>query len=176
MRIIAGKLGGRSFDSPRGHRTHPMSDKARGALFNALGDVNGLRFLDAFAGSGGLAFEAVSRGAKSAIAVEIDKSAHKTIVENIAKLGLAESVKAVRANVTGWSANNPNARFDLVVCDPPYDDLKPGSIERLVCHIVENGLLVLSWPSRLSIPEFSGLIVIRQLSFGDAQLIIYKPS
>ena len=72
MRIIAGYLGGRQFNSPRSNRTHPMSDKARGGLFNALGDISGLTVLDAFAGSGALSFEAISRGAESVIAVDID--------------------------------------------------------------------------------------------------------
>ncbi|MCB6771180.1 RsmD family RNA methyltransferase, partial [Veillonella atypica] len=49
MRIIAGQLGGRTFDAPRGHRTHPMGDKIRGALFNILGDISGLTVFDAFA-------------------------------------------------------------------------------------------------------------------------------
>jgi len=52
MRIIAGSLGGRSFDSPQSRRTHPMSDKIRGALFSSLGEIVGLSVLDAYAGSG----------------------------------------------------------------------------------------------------------------------------
>jgi 16S rRNA (guanine966-N2)-methyltransferase len=83
MRIIAGRLGGRHFASPQGRRTHPMSDKMRGALFNALGDIDGLSVLDAFAGSGALAFEAVSRGAGHAVAIDVDKSAQRAIAENI---------------------------------------------------------------------------------------------
>ena len=54
MRIISGRLGGQHFDTPTNSRTHPMSDKARGGLFGTLGDIEGLTFLDAFAGSGGL--------------------------------------------------------------------------------------------------------------------------
>ena len=52
MRVISGWLGGRIFESPHGHRTHPMSDKIRGAVFGVLGDIKGLTVLDAFAGSG----------------------------------------------------------------------------------------------------------------------------
>jgi len=71
VRIIAGYLSGRQFNSPRSNRTHPMSDKARGGLFNSLGDISGLSLLDAFAGSGALSFEAISRGTASSVAVDI---------------------------------------------------------------------------------------------------------
>jgi 16S rRNA (guanine(966)-N(2))-methyltransferase RsmD len=80
MRIIAGTLGGRTFESPHGRRTHPMSDKVRGSLFNTLGDIDGLTILDAFAGSGALAFEAISRGAEHVLAIEIDNRAQDPTV------------------------------------------------------------------------------------------------
>jgi 16S rRNA (guanine966-N2)-methyltransferase len=80
MRVIAGFLGGRNFDSPGGHRTHPMSDKVRGAVFGVLGDIKGLSVLDAFAGSGALSIEAVSRGAKYAVAIDVDKRAHAVMI------------------------------------------------------------------------------------------------
>jgi len=95
MRIIAGRLGGRLFDSPHSHKTHPMSDKARGALFNILGDISGMSVLDPFAGTGAISFEAVSRGAAGAVAIELDKQAQKVITANIASLGLIHEVKLI---------------------------------------------------------------------------------
>ncbi len=56
MRVISGFLGGRNFESPHGHRTHPMSEKVRGAIFGALGDIKGLTVLDAFSGSGRISY------------------------------------------------------------------------------------------------------------------------
>src|SRR5690242_707068 len=103
MRIISGKLGGRIIHEPHGHKTHPMSEKVRGALFNALGDVEGLTFLDAFAGSGALSFEAVSRGAKSAVAVDIDKHAVDTASLSVKDLKLGGEIKVTKANMAGWS-------------------------------------------------------------------------
>src|SRR5258708_5562120 len=102
MRIIAGNLKGRVFGSPHGHRTHPMSENIRGALFNALGELGGLNVLDAFAGSGALGFEALSRGAKSAVLVEADRLAQKTIAENIQTLGLETRAKLVKASASAW--------------------------------------------------------------------------
>src|SRR6185312_1690039 len=102
LRVVAGALGGRVFDSPDGHRTHPMSERVRGGLFNALGDIENLTVLDAFAGSGALGFEAISRGAASVLAVEIDKRAQDAISRNIRTLGLAKQMKLVRANCSSW--------------------------------------------------------------------------
>lgn len=176
MRIIAGELGGRTFEAPNTHLTHPMSERMRGALFNTLGDIEGLTVLDCFGGSGALSLEAASRGAKSSIVVEINKVAHQAIEENIRRLDLADKVKAIRANVSGWSDNNPEAQFDLVLCNPPFDGLKPQLIEKLVKHVKAGGLLVLSWPTRESPPEFAGLDVaeVKEKDYGDAQLVFYR--
>jgi len=174
MRIVAGKLGSRQFESPNGRRTHPMSDKVRGALFNMLGDLEGLNLLDAFAGSGGISFEAISRGAKQALAIESDPSAQKIAEANIKSLGLKNQVKLIKANAAGWSKNNPDTKFDLVVCDPPYDQLQITLLQKLVKHLVKDGLYVLSWPGDLTPPEFIGLEQIKDKNYGDAQLIFYR--
>lgn len=174
MRVISGRLGGRQFDSPAGHRTHPMSDKVRGALFNMLGDIKGLTVLDVFSGSGALSFEAISRGAVASIAVDIDKSANSTVVKNAKSLGLSGQIKAIRANISGWSENNPDELFDLVLCDPPYDSLQLNTLQKLVKHVKPKGLLVLSWPGNLEAPEFVGLEQVSQKSYGDAQLVFYR--
>lgn len=176
MRIIAGELGGRTFDAPKTHLTHPMSERMRGALFNALGDIEALTVLDCFGGSGALSLEAVSRGAKRPVVIEINKIAEQTIKENIERLGLSGKVKAIRANVSGWSDNNQGALFDLVLCNPPFDGLKPQLIEKLVKHVKPGGLLVLSWPTREAPPEFRGLRVaeVKEKDYGDAQLVFYR--
>src|SRR3989344_2484990 len=133
MRIIAGKLGGRQFNFSDNCRAHPMSEKARGGLFNALGDISGLTLLDAFAGSGAISFEAVSRGAESVLTIELDKKAHATIQANIKQLFKRDTtfIKAIRANVSTWSDNNHDQQFDIVVCDPPYDDIKLDLLSKL---------------------------------------------
>ena len=66
MRVVAGDFKGRRLQAPRGSRTRPTADRVREALFSILGDVNGLRVLDLYAGSGALGIEALSRGAVAA--------------------------------------------------------------------------------------------------------------
>jgi 16S rRNA (guanine966-N2)-methyltransferase len=174
MRVIAGRLGGRVFESPRGHRTHPMSEKARGAIFNALGDVEGLTFLDAYAGSGAIAIEAISRGAACALAIDVDIDAVKAISANVEALGLGDSMTVLRKNISGWSRNNQAKQFDIVVADPPYDDIRPNVLERLAVHVAPGGLLVLSWPGSEPVRDFADLSQVSHKSFGDIQLVFYR--
>lgn len=174
MRIIAGTLGGRTFDSPKTHRTHPMSDKARGALFNMLGDIAGLTVLDPFAGTGALSYEAVSHGAASALAIEVDKTAQKIITANIASLGLIHRVRLVGGTANSWLSKNKKKTFDLVLCDPPYDDLQYDLIERFERSVAPGGLLVLSWPTGEDLPRFEKLVLLEQRVHGDMQLIFYR--
>ena len=174
MRIIAGYLGGRQFNSPRSNRTHPMSDKARGGLFNSLGDIDGLSILDAFAGSGALSFEAISRGAGSVISVDIDKNAYQAITESIKSLDLRDKVKVIRANISGWSDNNPDRQFDIVIAAPPYDDLQPKIVSKITTHVKPGCLYILDWPAKEDAPDLTNLEVIAEHDYGDAKLIFFR--
>lgn len=174
MRVIAGKLGGRNFDSPGTHRTHPMSDKVRGALFNALGELNGLTVLDAFAGSGACSIEAVSRGAAEVLAIDIDPEAVKTIASNVRKLDLEARITVRRKNISGWSRNNQDKQFNIVLADPPYNDIRPDVLERLTVHVADGGLFVLSWPGNEPVRPFPGFEIVSNPTYGDAQLVFYR--
>ncbi|PID30629.1 16S rRNA (guanine(966)-N(2))-methyltransferase RsmD [Candidatus Saccharibacteria bacterium] len=174
MRVIAGRLGGRLFASPHGHRTHPMSEKARGAIFNALGDVAGLSFLDAYAGSGALSIEAISRGGSSTLAIDVDTAAVKTIAENCKTLGITNVVQVLRKNVSGWSRNNQTQQFDIVMADPPYDDIRPDVLARLTAHVKPGGVYVLSWPAGAALPALQHMEQIAHKPLGDIHLVFYR--
>ncbi len=174
MRIVAGRLGGRNFVTPRSARTHPMADRVRGALFNTLGDIEGLTILDAFAGTGALSFEAVSRGAASALMIEIDKPAQRAIQQSIVMLDVSGEAKLVSANCSGWSDKNPDRAFDIVLVAPPYDNLQLPIVQKLAKHVVESGLVVLDWPGKTPAPQIPGMQVVEQKNYGDAQLVFYR--
>ena len=175
MRIIAGSLGGQTISEPHGHKTHPMSEKVRGALFNILGDVEGLTFLDAFAGSGALAIEAISRGAKHVVAVDQDKAAHSVLDKNVSEHRLQKQIDAVRANTGGWSIHNMEKKFDIVLLDPPYDDLQESLLQKLIArHVKNGGLAVLSCPGKYAAPEFDKTEIAAEKSYGDAKLVFYR--
>lgn len=174
MRVIAGFLGGRNFDSPGGHRTHPMSDKVRGAVFGVLGDIKGLSVLDAFAGSGALSIEAVSRGAKYAVAIDVDKRAQAVMTKNMKVLGISDRVKSIRAYAGAWSTRHQDQTFDLIFVDPPYDNPPYRDLDSLPRHLKDSGTLVLSWPGSEKPCKFDGLISVQTKDYGDAQLVFYQ--
>lgn len=174
MRVISGKLSGQIFASPSGHRTHPMSEKIRGAIFGALGDISDLTLLDAFSGSGAIAIEAVSRGAKHVTAIEVDKKAHSVIQDNIVKLGIRDRIKVIRAFAGAWSIRHQSAFFDVIILDPPFDKIPYRDLDRMPRHLKPEGVLVLSWPNKVEDYRFRDLEIIHSKVYGDAKLNFYK--
>ncbi|MEO8863205.1 MAG: RsmD family RNA methyltransferase [Candidatus Saccharimonadales bacterium] len=174
MRIITGSLGKRQFLSTKSRSTHPMGDRVRSAMFNMLGDISGLTVLDAYAGTGALSFEAISRGAKHATLIELEKPAQQIIQQNIDLLGVADKVTFIPGNCIGWSNRNEDVEFDLVFCDPPYDSVLITSIEKLARHVNAAGLLVLSWPKHVGVEEVGGFIVVQSRCYANATLVFYR--
>ena len=126
LRIISGELKSRLFKAVPTPRSHPMSDRGKMALFNMLGHLDDVELvLDAYGGSGALAFEALSRGAQRAIIIEINARVYKQLTANVKQLGLQNRVTTYRANnVT--CLNNLQRQFDLMFLDPPFDNFREG--------------------------------------------------
>ncbi len=118
MRIIAGSRKGARIFAPRGLDTRPTSDRVREAAFNLVGPVVGASVLDLFAGSGAMGLEALSRGAVSAVFVESDRDACRTIERNLEKLKLTGARVLCRDALQALATDT--GRYDLVLCDPPY--------------------------------------------------------
>jgi 16S rRNA (guanine966-N2)-methyltransferase len=153
LRIIGGELRGRRITGPASDVTRPMVDRIRQALFNVLehrdfgldrtNHVDGARVLDAFCGTGALAYEALSRGAASATLMDIDAGAVQVAKANAAALGLTERAKVLKANATSPPAQA--IAHDLVLLSPPYyKDLLLPSLAALTRSgwIAEDGLVV----------------------------------
>ncbi len=177
VRIIAGKFGSRTIKAPHGNATHPMSDRIKGSLFNSIGGVvEGAEVLDAFAGSGALGFEALSRGAKSVVFVDRDRSAIRTITENIELLRCGEVTKVTQSGVASW-ADMTDLQFDIIFADPPYGDPQFSTVNHLFRLLKPNGLMVLSYPGRGEAPTgTNGVVVVDNRSYGTAALTFYRRS
>ncbi len=121
MRIVAGQWRGRPLVAPKGELTRPTADRTRETLFSMLvsriGSFEGLRIADLYAGSGALAFEALSRGAARAVLIENDRAALDVIAANAARLGATGMVEVRAMSAARLPRQAP---FDLVLADPPY--------------------------------------------------------
>jgi 16S rRNA (guanine966-N2)-methyltransferase len=123
LRIVAGEWRGRKLAAPQGDATRPTADRTRETLFSMLvsrlGDFEGLKVADLFAGSGALGLEALSRGAAHCLFVDQDAAAVRAIRANIAALR-AQTRSDVRAGSV-LSLGPAKEPLDLVLLDPPYD-------------------------------------------------------
>ncbi len=120
MRVVAGTLGGRVLNAPRGAATRPTSDRVREALFSILASVDGSRVLDLFAGSGALGIEALPRGAATATFVDSASAAIAAIRRNLEFLGLQAEVLRMPALRALACTPVLEREYDLVFLDPPY--------------------------------------------------------
>jgi 16S rRNA (guanine966-N2)-methyltransferase len=175
LRIIAGQFGGRTIDSPDGKKTHPMSERVRNALFNSLGSVvEGASVLDAFAGTGALGIEALSRGAANATFVERDRIAQKILAENIRSLKIERNTKIIKAPVASWFDTYDGPKFDLIFADPPYHDMQFSTVFKLKGLLKPGALMVLSHPGRSESPTVPGVVVVDNRGYGDAALTYFR--
>ena len=176
VRIISGQFGGRKIEAPSTSRTHPMSERARGALFNSIAaELPGTDVLDAFAGTGAVGLEALSRGARHVTFVERDKVAQKVLANNIALLGVEKTTTLIRASVAAWCDTMENRDFDIIFADPPYHDPQLSTVLRLFRLLKPGGLMVLSHPGRgETIPAEDKIVVVDNRSYGNAHLTFYR--
>ncbi|HEU4736610.1 MAG TPA: RsmD family RNA methyltransferase [Solirubrobacterales bacterium] len=177
MRVIAGELGGQQLVAPRGWKVRPTSDRAREAIFSVLGDrVTDARVLDLYCGTGALAIEALSRGAARATLVDRDTRA---ALGNVERLGLAERVELVRADVSRWlekrEGGKVEAIFDLVFIDAPYrlaDRVGQELDTRLPDLLCEGGRAIVESGARRPL-RIDSLPRLRQRRYGAADVSIY---
>ena len=189
IRIIGGKHRGRMLETPPGDATRPTSNRARESLFNVLmharwrdseedGGTSPLidaRVLDAYAGSGALGLEALSRGAAHATFLDNDAAAVKAIGENLRKLGETGAAKVVRADAT----RPPPSRdaCDLVLLDPPY---RSGQAPAAMKALAEAGwmttgcIVTVECAHNEDLPPPPGFAAIDERRYGAAKIVIFK--
>src|ERR1700752_1160417 len=125
MRIVGGRLGGRTLAGAEAQGIRPPSDRLRESLFNILahgrGDpITGARVLDLFAGTGALGLEAMSRGASFALLIDDGAEARALMRQNVEALGLGGGTRIFRRDATQLGPGPPLEPFSLVFLDPPY--------------------------------------------------------
>ncbi|MBK8945084.1 MAG: 16S rRNA (guanine(966)-N(2))-methyltransferase RsmD [Ignavibacteriae bacterium] len=141
MRIIAGKLKGRTIKFPKSDLVRPTTDRNKESIFNYLNnflDFENITACDLYAGTGSLGFEIISRGAKEVHFVENNFVVYKNILANIELLKVEEFSKVFKITSLKYTSTNGNQKYDLIIADPPFfkDD-----IYLVYKNIIENKLL-----------------------------------
>lgn len=174
MKISSGSLAGRSIAQPKTDKTRPVSEKTRHAIFQTLGDVEGLAILDLFAGSGALGLESLSLGARSCIFVDSAKIAVDTIRHNLRELGLDKRAEVVAKKAETFLLTNV-VKFDLVFYDPPYAEFAAEKLQAVSWQLKPNGIIVVSCSSKTGLPEtIAGLELVKQKIYGDTQIAYFR--
>jgi 16S rRNA (guanine966-N2)-methyltransferase len=138
LRIVGGALRGRKWSFPEAPGLRPTPDRVRETLFNWLAPhIGGMRVLDLFAGSGALAFEALSRGAAGAVLVEKDRGVAAHLRATAARFGLA-AARVESGDALAFLRAEPPGEYDLVFLDPPFAAALLGPA---LTAIAERGLL-----------------------------------
>jgi 16S rRNA (guanine966-N2)-methyltransferase len=180
VRVIAGILGGRRLQAPRGRGTRPTSDRVREALFMTLEPLVGLRVVDLYAGSGALGVEALSRGAVRVDFVEHDAGARRVLTANLEALGLGDQARVWALELPAGLARIGAAlgEADLVLADPPYGGEearatlaalgREGVLRSLVRVVVEHH-------AKDELPAASGTLErVREKRYGETMVSTYR--
>ncbi|HEY2537449.1 MAG TPA: 16S rRNA (guanine(966)-N(2))-methyltransferase RsmD [Solirubrobacteraceae bacterium] len=180
MRVIAGRYGGRRLSAPKGRGTRPTSERVREALFAMLGDIEGVRVLDLFAGTGALGIEALSRGAERAVFVECERAAIEVLRGNLAALGLGGEEAQLRRDDAEQALRGARKRketYDLVLIDPPYGQAlqwEPRLSAALAGVLAPRARVVLEHDRRSTLDL--GLTLEKERRYGDTIIAIHRHS
>ncbi|MGA8028981.1 MAG: 16S rRNA (guanine(966)-N(2))-methyltransferase RsmD [Bryobacteraceae bacterium] len=172
MRVIAGRFRSRKLRTVPGFAVRPTPDRLREALFNVLAPyIEGAFFLDAYAGTGAVGIEALSRGAKHVILIERNAQALAVMRENLRSLGVEHEVTVLRGSV---SSLLPGCKADIAFLDPPYEET--GEYAVALRALSENGspMVIAQHASRVALEEsYESLERTRVLRQGDNSLSFY---
>lgn len=141
MRIITGKLKGRTIPIPDTGELRPTSDRAKEGIFSVIEArtyLDNARVLDLFAGSGNLGFEAISRGASAVLFADRESAHTDQIRKTAAELGIEAQVQTITIDISEFLESGEAGSFDFVFADPPYDY---HAMEEMIAHVMDGNLL-----------------------------------
>jgi 16S rRNA (guanine966-N2)-methyltransferase len=175
MRVIAGEFRSRKLLSMPGMDVRPTSDKLRETLFNILGpSIEGVVFVDAYAGTGAVGIEAISRGARHVVFIEKNKEACELIRQNLASLKIGREGQLIQG-AAGLHLGRIAA--DIVFIDPPYP--KEREYEAAMEALEQNppALAIVQHSSRFALREHYGALKrTRIVKQGENALSFYRPT
>ena len=179
MRIIGGKYRSRPILAPKGMQTRPTLDQVREALYNILqGQIEGIDMLDLYGGSGAVALEAISRGAKSAVICDQSREAVTVIRKNADSLSCQEQVMILQMKDDAALSmlEREQKSFDLIYLDPPYRMDMSEVLVRLASGplLQKGGRIIREHAASDTVPEISGLRLVSTRKYRDTCLTFYE--
>ena len=173
MRVIAGEFRRRLLKSLPGLATRPTPDRLRETMFNILqARLEGVPFVDAYAGTGAVGIEAMSRGATPVVFIEQSRAAVQVIKDNLATLGALGRARLIHGSVGTYLASQPAG---IVFLDPPYT--MPEEYEKAFARLAKNPpeLVIVQHATKQVLPDaYPGFHRCRVLKQGDNSLTFYE--
>ena len=176
MRVITGSARGRRLVTPEGLDTRPTTDKVKEAVCSAIQfDFSGAKVIDLFAGSGQMAIEAMSRGARHATLLDTDQNAVSCISENVRACGFKENTVILKTDAFAY-LQRCREEFDIAFLDPPYrKNILPEILPELAKHMSPHGIMVCEHEPELQLPDkILGYDLQRQKKYGKITVSIYR--
>ena len=178
MRVITGKAKGVSLKTPDGMLTRPTSDRVKEAMFSIIQfDLPGAKVLDLFGGTGQLGIEAISRGAASAVFVDVREDACRLIRENLTRARMDKEGRVVRSDYLDY-LKRCREKFQIILLDPPYAEVFLENSLKMITEIdilESGGIIIAERPLGKDLPwEFSGYIRSRDYKYGKTLLTVYR--
>jgi 16S rRNA (guanine966-N2)-methyltransferase len=180
MRVIAGRAKGRRLAMVPGEGTRPITDRAKEALFSILHpSIPRARWLDLFAGTGGVGIEALSRGAAAVTFVERAPKAVATLRDNLTTTGLTGGAHVVRGDVFRFLEQGPGAEpYDVIYIAPPqYQGLWLKALEmvdqRVALVAPEGRVIVQIFPKEYTPTALTSLTLVDERKYGSTLLLFY---
>lgn len=177
MRVITGKARGRKLKTLEGEDVvRPTSDKVKEAMFSIVHfELDGATVLDAFAGSGQLGIEALSRGAAKAYFIDENKTAFETVKENLKLTKLFDDAVVLNADAFTYMRNTQE-KFDIVFLDPPYrKELVANALPVAARCCKPGALVVCETDAREELPKTAGTLTkFREYKYSKTKLTTYR--
>ena len=189
IRIISGIFKNHKIASPNSRQTHPMSERIRNDIFNNIHqDVHNATVLDAFAGTGAIGLEALSRGAKKVTFIEKNRLAQKILANNLeqitSKNDKVGKSQLIRSSVNGWLNSTESEyidgkldilpTFNIIFADPPYYDPQFPTLQKLALRLENDGLFIVSQPKELEDICIESLTLISHKIYSGAKILIFR--
>ncbi len=176
MRVTGGIFKGRLLKTTPGMAARPTTDKVRQSIFNILmNDIEDKTVLDIFAGSGSLGIEAISRGAQSAVFVEIAHQQSAAIRFNLKSLDLREELIEADYLKAARQLALEGRRFDIIFADPPYDKITPAEVINAVLEynlLAPQGFLIIEHKSGIDFSD-DRMTLLKNRKFGQTEVTFY---